>query len=266
MDVTKGVFEEVYRHPFADGGGGNGRSTSARDGWVQCAELDASRGVVYVGESGGGVTAADTRTGKQLWHEELHGKKVNSVGAHPTASHYLLTAGLDRTVKLWDMRCFGKKTGSGVEAVAVMPELLSVNSAAWSPTGKYVITAAQSNYCRLYTDVHLGQAQGRVDEDTRHLASTHDCRHDNKTGRYLAVFKPEWDPKVEHSFVVGSMMRPRQVEVYSVAQRQGQAMCVRTMCLQSPDWLGSVCSRNAFHPTQDVVVCANSSGRLHVFR
>lgn len=31
------------------------------------------------------------------------------------------------------------------------------------------------------------------------------------------------------------------------------------------DYLGSVCSLNALHPTLDLVVGTNSSGRLHVF-
>ena len=58
------------------------------------------------------------------------------------------------------------------------------------------------------------------------------------------------------------MTRPRQVEIYSTDNDKMR----RIMSLQDPEWLGSVQSRNAFHPTQDILVCGNASGRVHVFR
>ena len=54
----------------------------------------------------------------------------------------------------------------------------------------------------------------------------------------------------------------RQVEIYSTKSNQVR----RLMSLQEPEYMASVQSRNAFHPTQDVVVCCNASGRAHVFR
>lgn len=91
--------------------------------------------------------------------------------------------------------------------------------------------------------------------------------HDNQTGRYLAVFHAKWDPKTTNSFVIGSMARPRQVEVYSTArgEKGKKAQCTRVMSLQG-DELGSVQSRNCFHPRLDAVMCGNASGRVHVFR
>ena len=35
--------------------------------------------------------------------------------------------------------------------------------------------------------------------------------------------------------------------------------------LSDPETLGSVCSLNVFHPTQNILVGGNSSGRVHVF-
>jgi len=84
------------------------------------------------------------------------------------------------------------------------------------------------------------------------------CRHNNNTGRWLTRFRAVWDPKQEQCFVVGSMARPRQVEVF-----QDTGVLLHAFC--SPECLGSVCSINAFHPTRNVLVGGNSSGRLHVF-
>ena len=36
-------------------------------------------------------------------------------------------------------------------------------------------------------------------------------RHNNHTGRWLTPFRPQWHPSREDIFVVGSMVRPRQV-------------------------------------------------------
>lgn len=171
--------------------------------------------------------------------------------------NFLVTGSLDRTVKIWDVRKL-KAAGTGgktTKELALLPEPgeRSVNSASFSPSGSRIITVSQSNYLRLYADAH--KKTGTVMPD-------HSARHDNKTGRYLAVFRAEWDPKTDFSFVIGSMSKPRQVEVYTTEKNISR----RLMSLQDPDYLGSVQSRNAFHPTQNIVVAANSSGRVHIFR
>ena len=76
------------------------------------------------------------------------------------------------------------------------------------------------------------------------------------------MFHANWDPKTDHAFVIGSMTQPRQAEVYTA---EGDSIR-RVMSLQDPDWMASVQSRCDFHPSLDVVVCANASGKVHVFR
>ena len=69
-------------------------------------------------------------------------------------------------------------------------------------------------------------------------------------------FKAEWHPMSDEMFFVGSMNRPRQIDVYTVSGKHYN--------LKGED-LGSVCSIVKCHPTQDIVVGGNSSGRVHVF-
>ncbi|KGL72904.1 WD repeat-containing protein 76, partial [Tinamus guttatus] len=83
-------------------------------------------------------------------------------------------------------------------------------------------------------------------------------RHNNNTGRWLTRFRAIWDPKQEDCFVVGSMARPRQIEIY---QDTGKLL----HSFYNVDYLGSVCSINVVHPTRNILVGGNSSGRLHVF-
>eukprot|EP00658_Telonema_sp_P-2_P014759 TRINITY_DN15636_c0_g1_i1.p2 TRINITY_DN15636_c0_g1~~TRINITY_DN15636_c0_g1_i1.p2 ORF type:complete len:113 (-),score=25.17 TRINITY_DN15636_c0_g1_i1:217-555(-) len=93
-------------------------------------------------------------------------------------------------------------------------------------------------------------------------------KHDNQTGRYLSVFHARWDPKEDGAFVVGSMCKPRQVEVYNCTWGEGKqkTKCHRIMSLQDSECIASVQSRNCFHPTRDIVISGNASGRVHVFR
>ena len=79
---------------------------------------------------------------------------------------------------------------------------------------------------------------------------------------YLMFFKTEfqaiWHPKREDIILVGSMNRPRQIDILS---DKG----VPYPSLKGED-LGSICSLIAYHPTQEIVVGGNSSGRVHYFK
>jgi len=58
----------------------------------------------------------------------------------------------------------------------------------------------------------------------------------------------------------GSMERPRQIEVWGTSS--GSLDMVAKL---RGDELGSVCSLVEIHPSREVVVGGNSSGRVHVF-
>lgn len=85
------------------------------------------------------------------------------------------------------------------------------------------------------------------------------CSHNCNTGRWLTRFRAVWDPKQERCFAVGSMARPRQVQLF----RDTGALL---HAFRNPDCLGSVCSINVLHPSRNILVGGNSSGRLHVFK
>jgi len=82
--------------------------------------------------------------------------------------------------------------------------------------------------------------------------------HNNQTGRWLTTLKAEWHPTRDDIFFVGSMAQPRQIDVYS---DQGDHFVMG----DGGEYLASVCSIVKCHPTQDIVVGGNSSGRVHVF-
>ena len=80
----------------------------------------------------------------------------------------------------------------------------------------------------------------------------------NSIKQFYHFFQAEWHPTRDDIFFVGSMAQPRQIDVYS---DQGDHFVLG----DGGENLASVCSIVKCHPTQDIVVGGNSSGRVHVF-
>ncbi|KAL3784990.1 hypothetical protein ACHAWO_010264 [Cyclotella atomus] len=257
FDVEKQVFQEIFAtyddsEMFKDKIGyglDNGYKS-----WVQCMELDRKHGsdgdCFFLSTSEGTVMHIDLRTkGEVTFDQALSEKKINTVSLHPNG-FTMATAGLDTTVKLWDVRKL--KTSTKIpNPVATQNAGKSVNSAFFSPSGKRIITTTMSNTLDILEDAHL--ASGLITKPASRI------RHDNHTGRWLCTFMARWHPSTsEECFVVGSMQQPRTVEVFS-----GDGKLIRGI---QGDSLTAVASRCCFHPNADrlIVVGGNSSGRVTV--
>jgi hypothetical protein len=125
----------------------------------------------------------------------------------------------------------------------------AISSAFYSPvSGKSVVTVAYDNQLRLFKSWSAKEKE---------VLPYKSVAHNNMTGRWLTTFKAEWHPRRDDLFFVGSMSRPRRMEAFS---DQGVAYPE----LIGED-LGSICCIIKCHPTRDVVVGGNASGRVHVF-
>lgn len=234
-----------------------GRGVDA-GGWVQYVTPDprqASEQCFFLATSKGVALHVDLRTQQQLTlHETLSDKKINTLSLHPNG-HTLASAGLDCTVRLWDLRQMGdsrrRKNKKGPTPLATQQAGKSVNSAFFSPTGSRLLSTTMSNYLDVTHDAHLCR--------TEVLKATKRVRHDNHTGRWLSTFMAQWHPQ-EDFFVVGSMQKPRAMEVFD---RDGKLL--RAVQGES---LTAVCSRCCFHPSTEklVLVGGNSSGRVTIAR
>ena len=105
----------------------------------------------------------------------------------------------------------------------------------------------------ILEDFHLAKSKGNAK-----VKPAHSIRHDNMTGRWLTTFQAVWHPRYD-IFGVGSMSKPRVVEVFANAKRQ---------CGVGGEALTAVASRLAFHPRTDRIILAggNSSGRVTIVR
>ncbi|NWX34294.1 WDR76 protein, partial [Notiomystis cincta] len=191
--------------------------------------LEESASTAIVSQWDGAVAVVDRRTpgvSSEL-SADIGFRRTRTVHVHPLNRQYFLAAGaLD--VCVFDVRYLKAKRNKPLSSLTGHTK--SVASAYFSPvTGSRVVTVCADDK----------------------------LRHNNNTGRWLTRFRAIWDPKQEHCFLVGSMAQPRQIQVF-----QDTGKLLHSFC---NDCLGSVCSINVVHPSQNILVGGNSSGRLHVF-
>ena len=172
---------------------------------------------------------------------------------HPNG-HTIATGGLATIVQLWDCRKFASTGKQAPKPFAWQHAGRSINSAFFSPSGSKLLSTTQANNLDILENAHLHS--GLIATPYKRV------RHDNQTGRWLATLMAKWHPTIstgEEIFVVGSMAKPRTVEVF------GGTSGKRLRGI-SGDALTAVASRCCFHPNPDklVIVGGNSSGRVTV--
>ncbi|KAJ3213377.1 WD repeat-containing protein 76 [Dinochytrium kinnereticum] len=122
MEINAQMFDEVYVHPSED--------------IITSFDIDPVTGqTCWFSIGDGSVGTVDLRcpnkTSIPLY--TLSEKKINTVHINPTISHLILTAGLDNTFNVFDVRKIQRSTKDSYEPVISLRHGKSVNSAFWSP-------------------------------------------------------------------------------------------------------------------------------------
>ncbi|XP_054025030.1 WD repeat-containing protein 76 [Dryobates pubescens] len=232
-DVTRALFDEIYR----------GEQMSSFD------FLGDGGSAAVVGQWTGDILVVDRRTpgASPELSADIGFTRTRTVHVHPVHKHYFMAAG-SVDVAVYDVRYL--KTSKNKPVSSLQGHTKSVASAYFSPvTGHRVVTVCADDKLRVYDTTSLSST----------VAALRTLKHNNNTGRWLTRFRAIWDPKQEDCFVVGSMVQPRQIEVFQDTGKLLHAFC-------NPDCLASVCSINVLHPSKNILVGGNSSGRLHVFK
>ncbi|KAG8440834.1 hypothetical protein GDO86_006535 [Hymenochirus boettgeri] len=234
-DVSCKVFDEVYR--------------DENDSFSSFDFLSSDASVLLVSHWDSHLSVVDHRTpGTSCEYKASLGmKSARTVSIHPMHRDLCAIAGAG-DVCVYDVRKLKKKRAEPV--LSLRGHTKSVASAYFSPvTGRRILTTCSDDCIRVYDS-------SSMNSEVPIILS---LRHNNNTGRWLTRFRAVWDPKQDNCFVIGSMARPRQIEVY---HESGKLL----HSFWDSEYLGSVCSINAFHPTRYLMVGGNSSGRLHVFQ
>jgi WD40 repeat protein len=159
----------------------------------------------------------------------------------------MASAGLDKTVNLWDIRKFGSRKAKPVATQFVGR---SANSAMFSPSGASLLTTSMGDTLDLLENAHHQSGTMKPNKS---------IRHNNQTGRWLTTLMAQWHPQLD-IFVSGSLAKPRCVESFD-----SKGKLLRAVTGES---LTSVMSRCCYHPsTQKIaMIGGNSSGRVVVLR
>jgi WD repeat-containing protein 76 len=176
---------------------------------------------------------------------------------HPNGN-YLISAGLDTCIHLWDLRAF-RKNKSKVKSLHTFENSKSINSAFYSPSGDYVLSTTMNDTLDLWKNI-----EQQPEKPEERIA------HDNQTGRWLTTFMAQWHPQYD-IFCVGSMAKPRRFEVLEPRTTnssivQGTASRGTSKRLYAGEAMTAVVSRCCFHPTLNVIAGGNSSGRVTIVR
>lgn len=168
-----------------------------------------------------------------------------SLSVHPLQSDLFMTGTNKGGVFIFDLRQDSRPVSE------LRGHTRSLSSCVFSRvSGAQVATLASDDMLRLYNTSTINTV----------IMPQCSVRHNNQTGRWLTPLRLTWHPTQEGVLVSGSMVRPRQIEVWRTGG--GDLRLGRQLVGEE---LGSVASIVDVHPSLDVVVGGNASGRCHVF-
>jgi len=212
-------------------------------------QIDQHCFLITLGKSGT-IGLVDTRVSNNSTtsnYKIFEKASPKTVSVHPVQTEYFLSPNNKGACGIFDRR-MNKSSKVMTPVASLIGHTKAISSAFFSSqTGNKAVTVAYDNKIRIFDTENLNQNT---------MKPYKSITHNNQTGRWLTTFKAEFHPRIEQVFFCGSMNRPRQIDCFTTEGDQFN--------LKGDD-LASVCSIVKCHPTQDIVVGGNSSGRVHVF-
>jgi hypothetical protein len=247
LDLTSGVATEAYA-PLED------RALTAL-------EVQQDGQVLLFSTNDGQVGRRDLRLqGAELF--QLHDRKIGGMGMHPLQPHLICTASLDRSMKVWDMRSVskGRKSTTDPSLVANYDCRLSVSSAYFNNEGT-ILATAYDDTVKLFDMAELASSvkPPSASHEPIELDTTHELKHNNQTGRWLTVFKAQWQATPldgQAKFVIGNMQR--RIDICS-----GKGDILASL---EDERITAVPAVVKMHDSQNWVLAGNASGKALFFQ
>ncbi|CAI2163772.1 11769_t:CDS:2 [Funneliformis geosporum] len=209
-------------------------------------DIDPTGQIIYFATNEGIVGIKDIREPTTVFTgHRLHDKKVGCVSLNPKCPDLMVTASLDRKMRLWDIRKLG--SDSNIQEFTFTN---AVTSAFWSPMGDQVASTSYDNFIRVFN----------YDEE-RKLKERIQIPHNNQVGsnsyrqRWVTMFRATWNPNpnLHPHFIIGNLKRSS--DVFS-------AVTGELIWNMHDEKLSAVPAVNAFHPKLNLIVAGSSSGRM----
>ncbi|KAI4126211.1 MAG: hypothetical protein LQ338_003869 [Usnochroma carphineum] len=246
LDLTKSSSLEIYAPP-----------DPSLDEPISGVEMDPlTPHLLYFSRLDGHLGRADTRDNSAIDIFQLSEKKIGGFSLHPTCPHFVATASLDRTMRIWDLRKLsGRQRGAQLPALCGEHESrLSVSHAAFNSAGQ-VATASYDDTVKVHSfEGMAGWEPGRdlTEEEMRPSAV---IRHNNQTGRWVTILRAQWQLRPSDNvqrFCIGNMNR--FVDIYTSKGEQ--------LAQLGGEGITAVPAVAQFHPTNDWVAAGTASGKL----
>ncbi|GFP59844.1 DNA damage-binding protein cmr1 [Trichoderma asperellum] len=220
---------------------------------ISALEIPAAEpNMLYFSTLDGSVGRHDTRVPGSLELWTLSDQKIGGFSMHPLHSYLLVTASLDRTMKVWDLR---KMDGKGdLKHPSLLGEhesRLSVSHASWS-AGGHIATSSYDDTVKIYDCSGASKWKPGQSID---MEPAHTVKHNNQTGRWVTILKPQWQKNPEdgiQKFSIGNMNR--FVDVYASDGSQ--------LAQLGGDGISAVPAVAHFHPSKNWVAGGTASGKL----
>ncbi|KAI8599320.1 WD40-repeat-containing domain protein, partial [Dissophora ornata] len=216
--------------------------------------IDSTGNQLWFADNDGAVTLKDVRTPKDemVYRKVLHEKKVGCVNVNPKYSHLIATSSLDRTMKIWDIRTFGKyKEDEPIPELAEFPHRLSVTSAMWSPDGMSIASTSYDDNVRVFNNFNPALP------DIKEIPEPVRIHHNNQSGRWVTMLRAVWSHQFNW-FCIGNMNK--SVDIYS--RGTGDLMAN----LRDAQVLTTVPAVNTWHPNRVLLASGMANGKMVVWR
>jgi WD40 repeat protein len=204
----------------------------------------------------GSFARHDLRTSSketEIW--QLTDKKIGGFSVHPLYPHLIATASLDRTLKIWDLRNItGKGDSRAPDLLGEHESRLSVSHPSFSAAG-HVATSSYDDTIKIHSFLNAGSWKIGHELDAKTMKPTAVIKHNNQTGRWVTILKPQWQEKPQdgiQKFAIGNMNR--FVDIYASDGEQ--------LAQLGGEGITAVPAVAHLHPTREWVAGGTASGKL----
>ncbi|XP_044213726.1 DNA damage-binding protein 2 isoform X1 [Thunnus albacares] len=203
--------------------------------WYCCVDVSVSRQMLVTGDNMGQLLLLGL-DGQKIFSDKLHKAKVTHAEFNSRCDWLLVTASVDHTVKLWDLRNIKDKKSF----LHAMPHEKAVNSAYFNPLDcSKLLTTDQYDEIRVYSSSDWSKPQQII-------------QHPHRQFQHLTPIKATWHP-VYDLIVVGRYPDDRvcpgdQRTIDIFDSNTAELVCQ----LQDPTASG-IKSVNKFNPMGDVI-------------
>ena len=262
---------------FALGAGTSHEVWAVRDGDdVQLGELDVLAGAspalgrsLWAADHRGGLVHIDERVGRACrW--QVSTKKIGGMSVWPREPHCIAAASNDRTVSLFDVRALRTLAETPVAPPKLADDDAGVahtcaaarfgaheygmacTDASFSPDGAYLAALSYDDTVSVWRTADMCMPGGALRDP---LAGGTSFAHNNKTGKWVTLFRAQWHPSrdVAPHFALASM--ERRAEIFAP---DGRVLA----SLYDPEWVTAIPAVTAMHPLVPArLATGNGSGR-----